>query len=271
MLGLSRGGEWRWGYYGKHPSVGDFVLSGDDRSGTGVLFRWIERGFQTFLRQRRGKTYRGDRTWRFWMGGGKRGWLICGTVKDSWDSHGRPFPFAVVGMGTLSMWEDHWELLPYALRKSWQRMEALSAERHLEGGKRWFVPPEAKWDDFGEEASRDLKGTPLESLGLNRQGAFALARRIRDDYLTQGVTRVSFRTTAGQAVIGAFVYRILRGLPLPTASFLGGGGMSSTVWIFGRPLRNEDFVKLWSPSEAEAGTGEGGEGLSLAQVVEEVS
>ena len=125
MLGsIKSSPAWVWGARGKLPVAGDYVSLGADSSLLKAFSGWVEKGFSTLANKPISSS-----SWRFWAKGTKREDLVCGLLRDSADSLGRPYPFLVLGTGTLPGWEERWELLPQAFHDHWNRMEYLSTRR----------------------------------------------------------------------------------------------------------------------------------------------
>lgn len=91
--------KWQWVICGKHPGLKDYFQLGPNLPMVAALADWIEKGYRGVA---------GARTlasnllsWRFWAAGPDRNTLLCGILRDSSDSVGRPYPLLVAGSGPL--------------------------------------------------------------------------------------------------------------------------------------------------------------------------
>lgn len=250
MLGsLIRSNKWQWMARGKHPGLKDYFSVGADSPLLTAICDWIERGY-------RGLTERVDPAgrriaWRFWVGGHKPGTLLCGIVRDSSDSVGRPYPLMILGIGELKGWEKAWDRLPLAFEKTWTQMEAIGARmsrdlKELQGEVARIVSPrlEPPGKDFGRsggnasEIRRPTKGDtedPQPQAGDNSgNGTFFMEIKCllpgEEAFELVSLLEPLARSSGD----------------VPKAVFLGGHPARPMVAIFRRPLQPHDFTRLWS-------------------------
>lgn len=191
-------------------------------------------------------------SWRFWARGNTGNDLLCGLLRDSSDSIGRPYPLLVAGGGFLSSWENHWELLPRVCEGTWRQLEYVSARKFdnlekLEGELLRTRPPRPDWSDA---PSTDAETTLPESLSR-------LSPPLKDR-VPKGVVRLPLNDSggiAGDDKDDAILNRVLHMnaamknsfAKTPGAVFLGGSLERSFAVFFFRAINAEDFASLWLP------------------------
>ena len=252
MLGsLISGGKWRWGAYGKHPIAADYIRLGDFTPLMNGFSDWVANGFKALsLGKNSGHQ---PCSWRFWAKGPQKGEIICGLVRDSCDSIGRPYPLLILGSGPLKNWEERWDLLPFACEKSWDQTEYISSQmfsdfKRLDTEFRNMKSPQPEWDEcrtrrdelmeFSESMERDptgyllhLKNAVHEASG-KPEGFFSLDPAMFRDQLT--------------AVNYLYHLLIERNNNAPNAMFLGGTLDMAFMSYYRRPLASDDFMALWT-------------------------
>ncbi|RPJ00069.1 MAG: DUF2094 domain-containing protein, partial [Deltaproteobacteria bacterium] len=182
MLGsIGIGRDWRWAAYGKHPVASDYFRLGDDFPLGKGLSDWVDRGYRAIGSVR--NSARGPCSWRFWVKGGGKDTLLCGLVRDSSDSVGRPYPLLIMGTGLLKGWESEWDLLPFICERTWDRIEYLSSMvvtdfKKLEEEMKNLRSPESKWaefaprrEEFKEKAESDPEGAFGQRINVLLQSA----------------------------------------------------------------------------------------------------
>jgi|WetSurMetagenome_2_1015567.scaffolds.fasta_scaffold86132_2 type VI secretion system ImpM family protein len=250
MLGSLIGShKWQWVARGKHPGLKDYFSLGATSPLLAAFCDWIEKGY-------RGLTERvdpvGRRTaWRFWVGGHKPGTILCGIVRDSSDSVGRPYPLMILGMGELQGWEKAWSTLPMAFDKTWTQMEAIATRlaRDLKElqvevsclASPQFQPVESGSGPRADEARQGNAPQDADSLELRNQG---LANPDEGTvFLTIEGSAPGEETTG----VAALMSRLAGVLPdIPKAVFMGGHPARPMVAVFRRPLQPQDFTRLWT-------------------------
>lgn len=233
MLGLNRAPAWRFFAAGKHPCARDFIHVGVQTPLSGSLADWMVRGFRAEKAER--GVSAASIVWRFWLRGGP-GEIVCGLLKESSDSIGRPFPLLLVGGGRLPEREGPWQELPLILSGLWQQMEELSAPETsdlgcLERGLETLLPPQG-----GEPSGMETGAPSVFSPPRLHDGGFILLKlhqqmsgaaceeelRVAGKFLTEHVSRP------------------------PIGAFIGGESGAPRYGVLTRPLRTADFATLWS-------------------------
>jgi type VI secretion system protein VasJ len=249
---------WNWAVCGKHPSAKDYLELGAITPVTKAFADWIAKGYQGLAEK--SNVFRDPFSWRFWAGGASNG-LICGIVRDSADSIGRPYPLMVFGMGPLGDWSSQWQYVPCACEHTWNQMEFVSTRmfrdvKLLSSSIRTISPPQADWTSFTETELK-IAGTEWAPVKEKISGKIMNA---------PGADLALFSLEEGPAdEISATIYlwhTLIKPLrpEMPKAVFIGGNSQGTYLGICRRPLAPSDFVRLWSVSNVK------GEGLSpLAQ------
>jgi len=249
---LGSSAYWHWAAHGKHQAAGDYFRLGGDLPVLNAFAAWVRQGYQAAAAKRAPAA--GYRSWRFWAKGSARGQLVSGLVRDSSDSHGRPFPLLIVGSGPLSGWEEDWDLVPFACEGGWNQMERLGAKgfetvRELEAELGKIRSPAPQWPAFRTErdglgdrlapAAGAPPGAVLE--GLKRRAA-ELARE------TEVHLSLDEGTALDQFTLASLWHSLIRetGGQAPHVAFMGGSQEGSFLLLFRRALVPTDFVHLWT-------------------------
>jgi type VI secretion system protein VasJ len=247
---------WLWAACGKHPVSGDFLAVGRDFPLVKGFGDWIENGYQS-LSEKRSPGY-APRSWRFWARGGGKGLLVCGVVKDSSDSLGRPYPLLILGTGVLKKWERRWDLLPIACERTWDRIEYIAAqkpsdikmfERELESIK----PPRPDWSESSDRMGRireqlegSTGGTTSRSMtGLQGESSEFAERQER--FASLGA--IPFDERFPMICLWHSEFKS-KGQAVPSAAFMGGTFERTCLAFFARPLIRDDFIRLWAPESS---------------------
>ena len=242
---------WIWYADGKHPAAKDFLTIGLREPLLRALVDWAAAGFQQMSAGR--KPAFASNSWRFWTGGNGRGHIICGVMRDSCDSFGRFFPLTVLGTGPLKGWEAHWELLPLVLDKTWQQIEYLATKRHLDFNQleneiHTLPVPMNNWLEL-DSAGR-LPGKEAAALGMSPEVNRAKVPPVTPggpDALLDIIPLNNFSQADPPAQIARLQAALRKRAPhAPNAVFMGGIPEKSCLVLFKRPLRPNDFAKLWS-------------------------
>ncbi len=244
--------RWLWSAFGKHPVARDYLELGPDHVMAQAFSQWIDQGHHAFVSS--GRRAHQSCSWRFWAMTPKKGELAIGLLKDSCDSIGRPFPFLVMGAGRVEGWEDHWELLPLVCEKSWVQMEYIGSRNYkevelLKADIQALRPPfgaggehAASWEEYSLKAASMNFTLPADT----KKGIREYIRAYLNDQ------EAFIPIEAGVDAMGLICLlnkELKEGLDRPpTSLFVGGAGMETFMAVFSRPLRQDDFVKLWSVS-----------------------
>ena len=244
MLGLLKSkNSWVWAGCGKHPAAKDYFRFQVESSLMAAFGDWVERGFREFNAGR--KNEYGRSSWRFWSRGVKPGELLCGVLKDSSDSIGRPFPLLVMGNGTVKDWEKSWVLLLHGLKSSWDQIEQIASIRfdhveQLEKEVHRLSPPiQGRLDGMHTEPVDPLEeqNVSVKAVQLKEHGELWLPL---DDY------RPMDPFTIAQAWCAALAKQ---GVETPNALFLGGVPEQYFLVLLQRSLNVGDFGRLWALSK----------------------
>jgi len=220
---------WLWGATGKHPVARDFIRLGVETPLLKALSDWVESGYKML-----GSRPNHVNSWRFWAKGIKRNELVCGLLRDSFDSLGRPFPFLIVGAGILEGWEDKWEVLPYVLDAQWNRMEYVCAKKafdlnSLESDLRLIPVPV-----FAQTVGMGCKAAQAGDLPREHDGQFfvELGPSVSSDPV-QAMCRWHYQFKVGEDGV-------------PNAAFIGGAQERIFLVLYMRSLASRDFKRMWS-------------------------
>ena len=243
---------WLWYASGKHPVARDYLELGHKHVMTEAFYQWIDEGHQTFGRT--GKKAHPTCSWRFWAMTPKSGDIALGLIKDSCDAIGRPFPFLIMMVGKLEGWEKHWELLPIVCEKSWTQMEYVGSRNYksvdalktdLEA-MRFPNPSEGKgsiWDEYADSPIV-VKDSDLPA-GMKARISLQLQAYQRESEVFIPLDAVS--DTMSLIRLWHLEIKNVSEKP-PPSLFIGGAGVNIFMAVFGRPLKKDDFVRLWSVS-----------------------
>jgi type VI secretion system protein VasJ len=191
-------------------------------------------------------------SWRFWSRGLKKGNLVCGLGKSSGDGVGRPYPFVLIGEGQMERWESHWNLLPFVLAPTWDKMEYTAARRlgdlgQLEGELQRMERPVPEWKAALKTISHEVNlGQPAPIHKLVMGEVQAKARTLETEKkLTIPLDRLDHEDPLQMA--GAW-HQALKThfLGTPSTVFMGGSPEKTFLVLFQRPLAADDFIDLWS-------------------------
>lgn len=253
MLGLGKPkNRWHWAACGKHPVARDYFRLSLNTSLLAAFENWIEKGYQAL--SSRQPSARSVYSWRFWAKGIKKGNLICGVVKDSSDSIGRPYPLLIMGDGMFDGWEDHWDLLPHAFETTWDQIEYISSRRFenlkgLEHEVYAIKPPKPEWLEWKSQNRNPKKPQPLpNALTISkdndeiREKADCLAKKM------ECLVPLDIQTGEDPLDIASHWNSLLKvnSSDVPNAVFLGGVPEKRFLAVFNRSLNANDFVRLWS-------------------------
>jgi type VI secretion system ImpM family protein len=253
MLGLGKPkNRWNWAACGKHPVARDYFRLSLSTPLLAAFERWVEKGYQV-LSSRQLST-QCMYSWRFWAKGIKKGNLICGVVKESSDSIGRPYPLLIMGDGILEGWEEDWDLLPHAFERTWGQIEYISSRRFdsLKGLKNEvgnIKNPQHDWLGWRSQSRNQGKLQPLtNALTISkdndgiREKADCLAKKM------ECLVPLDIQTDEDPLDIASHWNSLLKmhSSNVPNAVFLGGVPEKRFLAVFNRSLNANDFVRLWS-------------------------
>lgn len=249
MLGTVKNqNSWRWCASGKHPVAGDYLRLGAQDTFLKAFIDWMDAGYR-HLGRRDGKNITRQNSWRFWAKAPLKKHLICGVGKDSCDSMGRSYPLVIMGIGPLKKWELSWELLPFVLETTWNHIEYLSAKRfqdfkQLQDDVQKIPAPVDDWPEVG---------TMPEFSNNNMPWTSAISSDRRETVKKQTDQGEWFFPVNNHELENPFIilnrwhYSLKQRFKIPpNIVFMGGIPQKTCLALYNRPLRPDDFVKLWS-------------------------
>lgn len=250
MLGKIIGrNRWSWSAFGKHPSARDYFQINLQHPLVQAFAQWVDDGFGRIPETVRRN---GVCSWRFWSRGLKNGTLLCGLGKSSGDGIGRPYPLMLLGEGRLDRWEKHWNLLPFVLAASWNKMEYTAARRmehlsQLEADLQRMQPPAPGWKETLNSVSQDLKRG--NTLPIHKIIMAEIQNKARTLETEQKLVILLEKDGHGNSLqmAGAWYHALKNHFSgSPSTVFMGGGLDKAFLVFFNRPLLAEDFIDLWS-------------------------
>lgn len=241
--------RWSWAAFGKHPSARDYFQLCAQFPLAQAFSQWVENGFGRLPEAVRRN---GVCSWRFWSRGLKKGDLVCGLGKSSGDGVGRPYPLVLIGEGKMDRWESHWNLLPFVLAPTWDKMEYTATRRmedlgQLEEQLQRMERPVPGWKEMlrtiSHEANTD-PSAPIHKIVMTE--VQAKARTLETERkLTIPLDRLDHEDPLQMA--GAWHQALKNNFPgTPSTVFMGGSLENTFLVLFQRPLAAEDFIDLWS-------------------------
>jgi type VI secretion system protein VasJ len=240
--------RWQWAAYGKHPAAKDYFKVGQNFPLLNSFSEWIESGYEKVASKNNPAGMR--RSWRFWTREARRENVVCGVLRDSTDSFGRPYPLLIMGSGPLVGWVNEWDLVPLACENTWGQIEYLSTKtfsdlKRLEEEVQNIRLPSAEWSELAKRRE-SFKGLTSEELShLNGQASSLSESMERFICLDQGLSHDQFE------LIGLCHLLVkTRTEIVPNVIFMGGTLEKTYCAFFRRPLTPSDFIQLWSvPAE----------------------
>lgn len=260
MLGtVSSGQSWHWAAFGKHPAAGDYFRMGDDAPFFEGLFAWIEDGYQLLVASENGDP--DFCSWRFWARDSGREALVCGVVRVSSDSFGRPYPLVITGLGPLDAWQSNCDLLPFSCEKTWCQIEYLASNlfpdlKKLQEEIRTIRPPVADWNILAAKR-KGLNETGSPSDPYTSFLDFRELKKLAAGNADKGEVFVSLdRGPCNDKIMRVSLWHFLfrhAASAVPNAVFMGGTLEQAYLAFFRRSLQALDFMRLWSISSIGAG------------------
>lgn len=246
--------NWQWAAFGKHPTAKDYFRLGEETPFVEGLFGWVEKGYQLLTTKEHATP--DFCSWRFWVREAGKNSLVCGVVRVSSDSLGRPYPLVIMGAGPLQNWQDNWDLLPFAAERTWRQIEYLGANlftdfKKLEEEIRTIRPPDPNWSEHAEKRSTlNRIGSPLDPYA-----SFLDIRELKKLAATSAEKQEVFisldRGPCDDKIMHVSLWHLLAResiKTLPNAMFMGGTLDKAYLAVIKRPLKPADFIQLWSVS-----------------------
>jgi type VI secretion system protein VasJ len=256
---LDSGQNWQWAAFGKHPAAKDYFQLGENTPFFEGLFTWIEDGYQLLTTK---ETAAPDFcSWRFYAKVSGKESLVCGVVRVSSDSFGRPYPLVITGIGSLRNWQDNWDLLPFACERTWSQIEYLASNlfpdlKKLEEEFHTIRPPVQGWSEL-KEKRKALNGIGSPSDPYATFLDLRELKKLAVDNADKGEIYVSLdRGAFNDKIMRVSLWHLLFRevvTVVPNAVFMGGTLDKAYLALFRRPLKSTDFTQLWSVSSAGLG------------------
>lgn len=234
--------RWHWAAYGKHPSVRDYFRLGRDFPMAGSFAAWIDRGNEELVSQ--GSFGTDHCSWRFWTKEARRDHVVCGLLKTSADSVGRPYPFLIMGTGPLDNWPAEWDLMPSVLEHAWEQVEYLSNKtapglKAMTADLQNIKSPSPDWPLLAEKRQHSKEMLSLD-LGTLTHRIASLSEA--DPFLCLDGLPYGHAELIN---LCHFIFKARLGT-VPNAVFLGGTVEHTYFALFRRPLKSSDFIQFWS-------------------------
>lgn len=251
--------NWKWAAFGKHPAAKDYFRLGEETPFVAGLFSWVENGYQ--LLPARDNATPDFCSWRFWAREAGKNTIVCGVVRVSSDSLGRPYPLVIMGSGPLGNWQDYWDLLPFSAERTWRQIEYIAANlfadfKKLEEEIGTIRPPDSNWPEMAS------KRKELNFLGstVDPYASFLDFRELKKTAAANADKQEVFisldRGHCDDKILHVSLWHLLSkdsARSLPNAIFIGGTLEKAYLTVFKRPMKSSDFVQLWSVSSVGSG------------------
>ena len=244
---LEDGQNWQWAAFGKHPAAKDYFRVGQETSFVEGLFDWVENGYQ--LLTANANDAPDFCSWRFWAREAGKNTLVCGVVRVSSDSLGRPYPLVIMGSGPLKNWQENWDLLPFAGERTWRQIEYLAANlftdfKKLEEEISTIRSPDANWSEHAEKRKKlNRIGSPLDPYA-----SFLDFRELKKLAAANAEKAEGFisldRGPCNDKIMHVSLWHLLSResvKALPNAMFMGGTLDKAFLAVIKRPLKPTDL------------------------------
>lgn len=245
MLGLVNN-KWTWAAFGKHRVAKDYIYAGTEDPMFRAFSGWLEKGYSLLENDKNSSS---QRIWRFWTKGPGKHKIVCGVVKDSSDSIGRPFPFVMMGIGQIKKWEKFWPLLPYTCDRVWRQMESRCSKgyadvKHMEDDLSGIQPPHSDWQVYANQRGNPKNFKLLSSYDASFEKNIIASMSGKDEaFLSFGSRPADDPLT----LAGSWHYFYQIHLKdMPNSVFIGGNLDHTGMAILKRPLSTADFKHLWT-------------------------
>ncbi|NVN91505.1 MAG: type VI secretion system protein TssA [Desulfuromonadales bacterium] len=250
---------WQWAAFGKHPTAKDYFRLGDETPFVEGLFGWVENGYQLLTTKESAAPE--FCSWRFWAREAGKNSLVCGVVRVSSDSLGRPYPLVIMGSGPLGNWQDNWDLLPFSGERTWRQIEYIAANlfadfKKLEEEIRTIRAPDANWPELARKRKElNFLGSPIDPYASFLD--FRELKKTAAAHAEKAEVFISLdRGPCHDKITHVSLWHMLSkesAKSLPSALFMGGTLDKAYLSIFRRPMKTADFVQLWLVSSAGSG------------------
>jgi type VI secretion system ImpM family protein len=232
---------------GKHPAFSDYIRVNADLPMVNALASWVDAGMRSGGMV--SKKNRGIHSFRFWTMGVHKQSLIVGIIRDSSDSLGRIYPLLIMGQAYMKDKNRFWHTVFDRFGQVFRDFEAMTAARYdrfneFEKALSDVRFPEIDMDSFFEASS-------FSDCLVNWSASSPLDENL---ILPMPVFLENYEALAGNNSD----YKIgSAGNEPPKAVFIGGLPEKPITAIYQRPLRTEDFCRLFdllhdSPDNADS-------------------
>jgi type VI secretion system ImpM family protein len=224
--------------FGKHPAFSDYIRVNTALSMVNALVSWVDAGMKS------GETdlikFGGIHSFRFWTRGGHKKTLMAGIVKSSSDSMGRTYPLLITGQVAMTDFHRQWHRVFDLFGEVFRTFEEMGASRY------------DRFKEF-ETALSEVRLPDIHNncCGESSEFSHCLAtwalKSGADDTLILPVP--VFLKQFQPLTDDDSVQR--RGIPRfepPKAVFIGGLPEKPITAIYQRPLRTNDFCRLFDLS-----------------------
>jgi len=251
--------NWQWAAFGKHPAAKDYFRMGEETSFATGLFSWVESGYQLLIGKENATP--DFCSWRFWAREAGKNSLVCGVVRVSSDSLGRPYPLVIIGSGPLGNWQENWDLLPFSGERTWRQIEYIAANlfsdfKKLEEEIRTIRPPDTNWPELARKRKElNFLGSPIDPYASFLD--FRELRKTATAHAEKPEVFISLdRGSCDDKIMHISLWHLLTresaNKSLPNAIFMGGTLEKAYLSVFKRAIRPPDFVRLWSVASVGA-------------------
>ena len=214
----------------------------------------MEKGYKTLVSN--DMTDREPVAWRFWARGTEKDHIVCGVLRDSSDSLGRPYPLLIIGNGYLKDWGKYWDLLPFAVEKPWSRIEYLSTHmfngfNKLEVEFEKIGAPHPEWSDFNSKRKELMESEPTLNYNVLPRDLNEVENKVSIlSDKTEGFIYLNKNRNYDQFALISYLHIFLKmhNKSVPNAVFMGGTFEHTYLDFLKRPLITDDFIHLWSIS-----------------------
>nr|WP_319490564.1 type VI secretion system-associated protein TagF [uncultured Desulfobacter sp.] len=219
--------------FGKHPAFDDFFSIQVESPITRALVAWIEKAVGQHPPAHQKAT---SCSYRFWTKGIKNYDLTLGLVRDSSDRMGRPYPLLITAGVAIKNWQKTWQDIFSIFEPVFRTFEASAAGRH---------------DDF-KSFETELRNINVQRVNAPGKTVDKLPHSIlafykqdgKENRLSLPVSKLlaAFENTGVKPDTWGFFKKYP---PIPGAVFLGGVPDMPMIHMFNRPLRAQDFNRLF--------------------------
>jgi hypothetical protein len=157
-----------------------------------------------------------------------------------------------LGEGQLSRWEKNWNLLPYVLAPTWQKMEYTASRRvgelnQLEADLLRMETPAPAWKETLRDVVPGLTESRAEPVHKIVMGQIKAKKRILESEQKLTIPLNQKDREDSLQMAGAWCQALkAQCTHTPSTVFMGGSLEKASLVLFLRPLVADDFIDLWS-------------------------